>query len=330
MSFRAHISAVSLDGSEYLEGIRAGLDHVRFGDGLPPTPRVFIKPNLTFPTYRAGVMTSPQAVEAAVIAVSDYTPHIWVGDSDSGGYNPFAMEDVYEATGIGRFAQRHGVEVVNLSRLDRTTVAFRAGRREMAVDLPRLLVEDIDVLLTMPVPKVHTNTGVSLTFKNQWGCIPEPADRLRLHPFFAETVLAVNRAVRAGTAVIDGRFGLNRSGPMKGEEVFLGWLAVAGDIGTGARVACELMQVRLESFAHLRLASDRGLVPELDQIETNTDPAKFLGPRFQVRREWTDYPGWLAFHSRPLAHIAYFSKLARPLHRLLYRFREPFYEVPQK
>lgn len=330
MKRRAHVGRVTLDGAEYLDRIRDGLEFVRFGEGLPARPRIFIKPNLTFPSFRPGVMTSPAAVEAAIVALKDYTSEIWVGDSDSGGYNPFRMEEVYEATGIVHFASRHGVQVVNLSTLERTPVNFCAGGRDMVVDLPRLLVEEIDTLVTMPVPKVHTNTGVSLAFKNQWGCIPEPNDRLRLHPYFKETVVAVNRAVKAGTAITDGRFGLNRSGPMKGDEVHLGWLAVAEDIGTGARLACELMRVTLERFAHLRYAKAQGLVPELADIELNTALEPLLGPRFYVKRIWTDYPGYLAFHNSSLANLAYFSRWAQPLHRLLYRFREPFYDYSRR
>lgn len=330
MSPRGYVAPVARNGEEYLERTREGLDFVRFGQGLPAQPRVFIKPNLTFPSYRPGVMTSPEALEAAIVALKDYTPYISVGDSDSGGYNPFAMEKVYEATGIVHFAKRHGVDVVNLSKLDRTAVPFRAGGGDMAVDLPRLLVEDIDVLVTMPVPKVHTNTGVSLTFKNQWGCIPEPNDRLHLHPYFKETVVAVNSAVRAGCAIIDGRFGLNRSGPMKGDEVYLGWLAVTDDIGTGARISCELMRVSLERFAHLRYAKKHGLIPELREVALNRPLDPFLGPRFYLKRIWTDLPGYVAFHNSSLAHLAYFSRWAQPLHRLLYRFREPFYDYSRR
>lgn len=326
MNQRAFLARISREDPAYLERIRAGLEFVRFGEDLPARPRVFIKPNLTFPTYRPGVMTSPAAVEAAIVALQDYTSDIWIGDSDSGGYNPFAMEEVYGATGIGEYAARHNVQVVNLSRLDRTTVPFRGRGRVMEVQLPRLLVEDIDVLITMPVPKVHTNTGVSLSFKNQWGCIPEPNDRLRLHPFFKETVVAVNEAVKARYTIMDGRFGLNRSGPMKGDDVYLGWICVTDGIGAAARVGCQLMRVELESIRHLRHANALGLIPELTDIECNEALDAYQGPRFYVKRILTDYPGYLAFRSRRLAHLAYFSRWAGPLHRLLYRFREPFYD----
>jgi len=323
---RAFVDHIAADGSNYLLAIRAGLEYVSFGEGLPAHPRVFVKPNLTFPTYRPGVMTSPAAIEATILALKDYTPHIWIGDSDSGGYNPFSMDRVYVATGVAEYAARHGVEVVNLSHLPTEPVTFSCRGRPLTVDLPRLLTSEVDVLITMPVPKVHVNTGVSLTFKNQWGCIPEPTDRLRLHPHFKEVIVEVNRAVKAKYAVIDGRFGLNRSGPLQGDPVELNWLCVTDDIGAGARVACDLMRVSPQHFRHLRYAERRGLIPTLDAIDLNCDLAPFRGPTFKAKRVWTDLPGFAAFHSPALAHLAYFSKWAQPLHRLLYRFREPFYD----
>lgn len=323
---RAYIGRLAPRGGDYLERIRDGLDFVRFAHAVPANARVFIKPNLTFPSYRPGVMTSPAAVEAMVLAVLDHTPNVWLGDGDSGGYNRFSMAGVYGATGISDFAARHGATLVNLSELPRTTTVLRCPSRDVAVELPALLTEEIDVLITMPVPKMHLNTTVSLSFKNQWGCIPEPRDRLKLHPYFREVVLALNQALRARFAVIDGQFGLNRSGPLQGEVVELGWLAVADGIGAGARLGCELMGVDLDTVAHLRYAKAMGAVPELAELELNTDPAPFRGPPFTLERTWTDLPGYLAFRSSSLARLAYFSPWSSRLHQLLDRVRQPFYD----
>ena len=204
-------------------------------------------------------------------------------------------------------------------------------RREVVkVSLPRLLTDDIDVLVTMPVPKLHMNSGVSLTFKNQWGCISQPTDRLRAHPYFSEVVMAVNQAVKAKYAVIDGRFGLDRSGPLRGDPIRLDWVAVSSSLGAGAVIACELMGVPLQRIEHLRYARELGLVPDLEEIEFNTEWSRFAAARpFRLRRHWTDIPGYLAFRSAPIAHLAYFSRWAKPLHRLLYLFREPFYDYDE-
>jgi uncharacterized protein (DUF362 family) len=271
-------------------------------------------------------MTSPAAVEAALMAVKEYTPNICLGDSDSGGYNRFSMDEVYRETGIFDFASKHRIDVVNLSRLETKAIRAQSRGEEFELRLPRLLTDEIDLLVTMPVPKIHMNTGVSLTFKNQWGCIPEPKDRLLLHPRFKYVILGVNKAVKARVAIVDGAYGLNRSGPLRGRAVELGWILAADSIGAGARLACELMQVPLRGVEHLRYATEQGWIPGLNEIELNTDLHPFLKERFYLRREWTDYPGLWAFRSRFLAKVAYFSPLAGLLHRLLYVFREPFYD----
>jgi uncharacterized protein (DUF362 family) len=324
MNNRVFLDRISTAG--YLKIIQRGLDYIGFGGLVSPDAKVFVKPNLTFPTYRPGVMTSLPAVEAAIQAIREYTTHIYVGDADGGGYNRFSMDQVYRETGLWALAQQYSVQVVNLSRVERRTISFQVGRRRFDLGLPRLLTDDITLLVTMPVPKVHSNTGVSLTFKNQWGCIPEPADRLRLHPYLPHVLLEVNEAVKARVAIVDGTYGLNVDGPMLGEAVPLDWMLVADGLGAGARVACALLQVPLEKVRHLRYVQDHGLIPSLDAIALSQDWRPFLKQPFVLKRKWTDIPGLLAFRSPLLAYLAYSSPLAGILHRILYLFREPFYE----
>jgi uncharacterized protein (DUF362 family) len=316
----------SLEGRSYLDLVRAGLSFTDAGSLLKADARVFLKPNLTFPTYRPGVMTSIEAVEAAIVALKDYTPHITVGDSDSGGYNPFSMKKVYDEIGMYDLGARYDVDVVNLSDLPRRSVPLGGGKRPIPLDLPTLLTDEIDLLVTMPVPKIHMNTGVSLTFKNQWGCIPEPKDRLRLHPQFARVIFEVNRAIQARVAIVDGRWGLDVTGPMQGNPVPLNWVLVTDDLGAGARICCDLMGIPMQRVGHLRYAERRGAIPRWADIDVNQSLAPFRAEPFHLRRKWTDYPGLFAFHNRALAYLAYFSPLASFLHKLLYLFREPFYD----
>lgn len=325
MESRAFIG--SLQNQNYLPLIKNGLEWICFKDLIPKKDaNIFIKPNLTFPTYRPGVMTSPQAIEAALIAIKDYTKNIFIGDSDSGGYNRFSMDEVYRETGIFHFEEKYGVKVVNLSKVERIRISFSYQNRDFFVEMPRLLTEEIDLLITMPVPKVHANTGVSLTFKNQWGCIPEPTARLRLHPYIKHVLIEINKAVKTQVAIIDGRYGLNGNGPMNGIPVELNWVLVANSIGAGAALACELMQVPLNNIEHLRYAKKLGYIPDLSDIHLNTGITPFIKEKFYLKRKWTDLPGVMAFRNPLIAYLAYFSPLADFLHRILYLFREPFYE----
>jgi uncharacterized protein (DUF362 family) len=327
MPYRAYLDRLST--SSYLDRVREGLAYIDAGRLIHRDTRVFIKPNLTFPEFRPGVMTSPEALEATIIALKDYTSHVTIGDADSGGYNPFSMQAVYKATGIIEFAERHGVAIVNLSDGRRTPIAFESRGRHLSVDLPDLLLTGTDLLVTMPVPKIHMNTGVSLSFKNQWGCIPEPKDRLRLHPDFPATILAVNAAVHSRIAVVDGRYGLTRSGPMEGDATPLDWVMVTDDIGAAASLCCSLIGIDPARIRHLALARKRGLLPRVGEVTCNADLAEFRATPFHLNRKWTDYPGLIAFRSRTVAYLAYFSPLAGLLHKILYLFREPFYDYEQ-
>ena len=82
-------------------------------------------------------MTSLEAVEAAIIALKDYTSHIYVGDSDSGGYNPFSMHEVYGEIGMYELGQ---AATASRSSTSATCPVGRwpsAAGGPLSVDLPR-------------------------------------------------------------------------------------------------------------------------------------------------------------------------------------------------
>jgi len=111
---------------------------------------------------------------------------------------------------------REFVRRISLADL-RVGLIMLVDSREIEIELPTLLVEETDFFITMPVPKVHAMTGVSLGFKNQWGCIPD-VKRLRHHPDFVRKVIEINKILNTRLVVFDGTYFLNRSGPMSGEE----------------------------------------------------------------------------------------------------------------
>jgi uncharacterized protein (DUF362 family) len=290
-----------------------------------PQSRVCIKPNLTYPQFRKGVMTNPEALEAVIVYLKNFTDQIVICESDSGGYNPFSMDEVFATTGITEFAKRYGVRIVNMSAMPSKDIAFRWHLRTFRVPLPTLLLEDTDLFVTMPVPKVHLNTVVSIALKNQWGVIQQPSLRLKLHPYFKEVIYRVNKALPRTIAIVDGRYGLTRSGPMRGDVLDTNWLLAADNPFVCDRVVTELMGLDYRRIPYLRHILHQEHVTSLDNVEFNCDYRPFVSHDFYLERAWTDYPGVMTFNSRALAYVGYESILAKPLHWLLYRFREPFY-----
>jgi len=311
---------------DYRTPVLTGLEHVGFFRDVPAGGRVFLKPNLTFPVYRPGVMTSFECLKAVVEILRERGFHVIIGEADSGGYNRFSMDEVFAKTGITELARSTGAEVVNISFAESELVPVRAGWRTLAVPLPRRLLHEVDAFISLPVPKIHMNTQVSLSLKNQWGCIQEPAERLKLHPYFAETIYEVCHRLPRPYAVVDGRFGLNGTGPMQGKPVELNWLIVANDLVASDRVCTRLMQVDEARVPHLQYFRRRGWWTDYAAIQVSQPLEPFLKEKFFLRRAWTDYPGLLCFNSAFLAWLGYRSPLAGFAHWLLYKFRKPFYD----
>ena len=307
-----------------------GLAGVGFFETVRAGATVFLKPNFTFPTYRPGVMTSFACIKATIECLVGRGYKVIIGEAESGGYNPFSMDAVFEQMGMNELARQTGARLVNISYTEPELLKVRVGRRTLSIPVPKLLLHEIDAFITLPVPKIHMNTRVSMSIKNQWGCIQDPAVRLKLHPFFAEVIFEVNRRLPKAHSIVDGRFGLNGTGPMRGKVVPLNWLMVSNDLVAADRICCKLMQIDERSIHYLRHFRGEGWWTSFADIALNQDWETFKTVPFYLTRQWTDLPGLFCFKSSFLAWLGYRSPLAGLAHRLLYLFREPFYDYDKE
>jgi uncharacterized protein (DUF362 family) len=283
--------------------------------------RVFVKPNLTWREPVPGVTTTPVFIEAVVAAFKERTDNIFIGEAD-GGYHLFKAEEDFENHGLYELGRRCRIRLVNLSRVPAEKATVTVSGRLVTVELPSLLLHDVDVFVTLPVPKVHALTQVSLGFKNQWGCQPGTM-RLRNHPEFARKILAINKLLRPQLAIYDGTYFLDKTGPMVGEPVRTDLVIAANDLGAGDLVCCEIMGIDPHRVRHLRLAQREGIMPRLlKEVALNQDLAVFQTHRFHLKRSLINWIALAAFHSDLLTRFFYDSIFAGPLHKVLYAIRK--------
>jgi uncharacterized protein (DUF362 family) len=112
-----------------------------------------------------------------------------------GGYGAWQATQAFAGHGLDALGEEFGVQVVNLCDEPREWIEFRSGGRTHQLPLPTRLLHETDLFVSMPVPKIHCMTGLTLSYKNQWGCIPDTM-RLRRHYVFDDAIVAINRALR--------------------------------------------------------------------------------------------------------------------------------------
>ncbi len=283
---------------------------------------VFIKPNLTYPKFKEGVTTRLEFVESLVAALRkiNSTTKIYIGEGE-GGYNSFSMTEALREMGFNEMASKYpNVEIINLSAVPRVTVEIMAKNKPYYIELPAFFFNEIDFSISCPVPKVHCMTKITLSLKNQWGCLPDTM-RLKNHYVFNEIINQVCEKLKFRYAFLDGKFGLDDNGPMNGVPIEVNWFAASNSLGAIDMIISEMMGFDWKTVGHLKKAEKFGFMPKRNSIKIigNMDKLKH---KFTLRRNVWNYPALIAFHSKNLTHLFYFSVLAKLLHDIMYSIRK--------
>lgn len=278
--------------------------------------RVFIKPNFTYPFYKEGVTTSPIIIEELVKILLEYTPNITIGESD-GGYNAWKAEEAFQGHNLYDIEKRYGVNLVNLSKSNTIKTDINLNSGKISIELPTLLLNDTDVFITVPVPKVHVMTKVSLGFKNQWGCIPDTM-RLMYHHQFNELIVALNKLLNPKVALFDGTYFLDRTGPMEGDPIPMDLIVASNDLGAGSLVCCELMDIDAKKIKHHQYAHRAGMFTySMDDVHLNDRIDNFKCRKFRLERRWIHWGALAVFHSKIGLKLVYDSPFSGIIRRLL-------------
>lgn len=315
------VFADRFDGPEDLAPtISKALRWIRADQIIRPETRIFIKPNLTWRTPTPGVTVTPFFMRTLVEQLLPLSSNIVIGESE-GGQASFRAEDAFETHGLYSLAKDYGIQVVNLSKGRHERATTTVGGRDITVELPSLLLHEIDVFITLPVPKVHAMTRVSLGFKNQWGCL---GDKMRVtqHPQFDNAIIAINKLLKTRLCVFDGTYFLDHTGPMMGDAVPMNIVIAGDDPGSASFVACEVMKIDPFTVGHHIVARQEGLFPgALSEIELNRPPSELATRTFRLRRAFINYIHLAAFHTRPVNRFFYDSIFADAAHEVLWFIR---------
>jgi len=290
---------------ELKRNLLEGLEFINWKDYVKKDSVVFIKPNFTFPHYKEGVTTSPELLKCLLEIIKDRARRVIVGESD-GANHSFKAEEAFRGHQIYEICREIGVELVNLSKLRSKFVESEIQSKKVKVQLPKMLLEEVDCSISVPVLKVHVITGVSLGLKNLWGCYPDTMRCLH-HQNLNRKLALMAKLLNPKITVIDGSYALDSHGPMYGDPIKMDLILASNNVVVADALGAAVMGVSLKRAKHIIVAEKEDIgTTNLEKVRVNTDWKQY-GRQFQIRKTLLDRASGLLFHSDIIAKLVIIS-----------------------
>jgi uncharacterized protein (DUF362 family) len=300
--------------SDLEQDLRKSLEFIGWTDIIRSDSRVFIKPNFTYPYYKKGVTTNPEFLRALCGILRDRCDQIVIGESD-GANRSFTADGAFKGHGVDKICQDLGVELVNLSTLPSRYVEETVQGKTVKVQVPNILLDDIDRFVSLPVLKVHAMTTITLSMKNLWGCYPDPMRCLH-HTDLGRKLALLTKVINPRLVVVDGTYGLDGHGPMYGTAKRLDLLLASNNPVVADALGTRLMGFDPQDIEHIVHAEREGLgITDLTKVNMNSDWKPYQ-QNFSVNKTFVDSLSGLLFRSESLAKLVMDSPLSPPIYKL--------------
>lgn len=297
--------------------IKKGLDFIDYSTIINDKSVIFIKPNLTDVFHRPGITTTPKMIKAVLEVLSPLVKKIYIGESDGGNYS-YSADAALENHKINEFAISFpNVDAVNLSKLSRTRIEEIILGKKVWVDLPDLLLNEIDCLVSLPVLKAHAMTHGSFSIKNLWGCYPDPM-RLLYHKNLDYKLALINKILKNKIQIIDGFWALDGHGPIEGTAIETNRILISNDPVAVDTTAAYIMNLDMNKIKHLGICEKFELgISDLNKLDYNKDITKERLSKFKPYKVNLDHLSELLFNSEILSKLVLSSPITPVIYNLI-------------
>ena len=254
--------------------------------------RVLLKPNIgRIAEPCSGICTDPQVVAAAIDVFREAGADVHIGESPISGVKTM---EAFESTGITEIANARNCPLIDMDERKPVLISLPEGKAIKSLKLCAEVTE-FDIIVSIPVMKMHMHTGATLAVKNMKGCLwrrskvtlhmlppmPGASDNpLELDKPLDIAISDLSGALKPHLSIIDGTIGLEGIGPSAGDKKEVGVVLVAADAFAADAVACRIMGTTAEEIPHLRFGAARNYgVIDMDKIEVSpADWEKWITP----------------------------------------------------
>ncbi|RLB85077.1 MAG: hypothetical protein DRH15_03910 [Deltaproteobacteria bacterium] len=247
-------------------------------DIIRPGNLVLINPSWVAPPVEreAGCITIPEVPRAIADIVKSLGARPVIAESSAVGVD---TEKVIEASGY-KDLREMGYEVINLKKTAHVDMPTENGKIFETVECWEL-VQEADVIISVPKLKTHDQTEMTCAIKNLKGLLTDKWKRLEHQEGLFESVVDLLSAVKPKLAVVDAIVCQEGVGPVFGKPVEMDLIVAGKDLVAVDSVCAQIIGYDPTETLITVNAAARGLgVMDPGQIDIIGEPLEKVKRRF--------------------------------------------------
>lgn len=264
---------------EILDSIRKALDLIGgIEDVVKPGHLVLINPSwVAQPVEReAGCITMPEVPRAIADIVRELGARHVIAESSAVGVD---TEKIIQTSGYKELRDM-GYEVVNLKKTPHVELPIENGKVFETLPCWKL-VQQADVVISVPKLKTHDQTEMTCAIKNLKGLLTDKGKRAEHREGLFEGVVDLMTAVKPKLAVVDAIICQEGLGPIFGRPVEMNLILAGKDLVAVDSTCARVIGYNPSETLLTVNAAARGLgVMDPDQIEIVGEPLDGVKRRF--------------------------------------------------
>lgn len=220
---------------------------------------IVLKINAVWDHLYPSCTTSPMVIEGilkVILASKKVRPsNIAIADTDTAAI--MSADKSFRIQGIEALAKKYGVQLANLTNTEFEEIKFK-GLVLKELKISRLILS-ADNIITVPVLKTHSYSGMTGGLKNQWGCIHDL--RHNYHLVLHKAIVDVNIFLKEKISfcLMDALFGMDGKGPKAGRPRKVGYIFASTDLVSLDSAAASVMGFSPQDFKYITFAQEEGL-----------------------------------------------------------------------
>lgn len=254
------VSVVQIKENNLSLAVSEALNLIKWETCLEKGKDILLKLNLGWDLYYPGSMTSVNFTESVIQQIYDFTENIYLADSPQVLVN---VEKAFTIMGYGALLKKYKkVKWINLSQdkiekviPDKRVQKFQQENIIPYYELPEILFKT--QIITLPVLKTHGRCNISVSLKNQWGCLF--LKRYLYHPYLKEVIAEINYILKPTLSIVDGTIAMEGDGPKTGIPKKTNLIIAGNDLVAVDSVCAKLMGYNAENIEYINFSANEGL-----------------------------------------------------------------------